>query len=148
MKVLLGVTGGIAVYKACDLVRRLREREVEVQVVMTQSAQRFVTPLTFETLSERPVATSLFDPADPSIEHIRLARWPAVILVAPATADVIGRMAHGLDDSLLTTVVLAARPEVPVVIAPAMNTMMWEHPLVRRNMDLLADKRIERIMAP
>lgn len=136
-RVLLGVSGGIAVYKACDLVRRLRERELDVQVVMTRSAEQFVTPLTFQTLSERPVGTSLFDEHDPSIEHIRLARWPDLILLAPATAHLIGRIAHGLADDLLTTVVMASKPEVPVVVAPAMNTVMWENPLFRANVERL-----------
>ncbi len=138
MKVLLGVTGGIAAYKACDLVRRLREGGHDVQVVMTEAAQRFVTPMTFEVLSARPVGTSLWAGADPSIEHIRLARWPDVIAVAPATANTIGRLAHGLAEDLLSTVVLASRADVPVVIAPAMNTAMWENPLVRRNVEALA----------
>ncbi len=138
-RVLLGVSGGIAVYKACDLVRRLRERDVDVQVVMTHSAQRFVTPLTFQVLSERPVGTSLFDEHDPTIEHIRLARWPDVILLAPATAHLVGRIAHGLADDLLTTVVMASHAHVPVVIAPAMNTVMWENPLVEANLDRLRE---------
>jgi len=139
VKVLLGVTGGIAVYKACELVRRLRDGGHEVQVVMTDAATRFVTPLTFETLSGRAVATSLWGGADPSIEHIRLARWPDVIAIAPATANTIGRLAHGLADDLLSTVVLASLPNVPVVIAPAMNTAMWDNPLVQRNLAILAE---------
>ena len=137
MKVLLGVTGGIAAYKACDLVRRLRDGGHEVQVVMTDAAQRFVTPLTFEALSGLPVATSLWVAGDSSIEHIRLARWPDVIAIAPATAQTLARLAHGFADDLLSTVVLASRGDVPVVLAPAMNTAMWENPLVRRNLDLL-----------
>lgn len=136
-RVLLGVSGGIAAYKACDVVRRLRERDCDVQVVMTSSAMRFVTPLTFQVLSERPVGTSLFDEHDPTIEHIRLARWPDVILLAPATAHLIGRIAHGLADDLLTTVVMASRAEVPVVVGPAMNTVMWENPLFTANVERL-----------
>ncbi len=139
MKVLLGVTGGIAVYKACELVRRLKDGEHEVTVVMTESASRFVTPLTFEVLSGRPVGRSLFDVDDPQIEHIRLARWPDCIAIAPATAHTIGRIANGLADDLLSTVVMASSPEVPVVVAPAMNTMMWENPLVAANLDRLRD---------
>lgn len=137
MNVLLGVTGGIAAYKAADLVRRLRERAAEVTVVMTDAATRFVTPLTFEVLSGRPVGRSLFDVDDPQIEHIRLARWPHVICVAPATANTLARFAHGLADDLLSTIWLASRPDVPVVIAPAMNTAMWENPLVRANLETL-----------
>lgn len=139
MNVLLGVTGGIAAYKSCELVRRLREGGHEVQVAMTDAAARFVTPMTFEVLSGRPVATSLWDPADPSIEHIRLARWPDVIAIAPATANTIGRLAHGLADDLLSTVVLASRDDVRVVVAPAMNTAMWDNPLVQRNLDTLRE---------
>jgi phosphopantothenoylcysteine synthetase/decarboxylase len=139
VNVLLGVCGGIAAYKACELVRRLREGGHEVQVVMTEAATRFVTPLTFETLSARPVATSLWGGADPSIEHIRLARWPDVIAIAPATANTIARLAHGMADDLLSTVVLASLASVPVVLAPAMNTAMWDNPLVQRNLALLAE---------
>ena len=139
MKVLLGVTGGIAAYKAADLVRRLRERDAEVQVVMTASAQRFVTPLTFEVLSERPVASSMFDVDDPRIEHIRLARWPDVLCVAPATANTLARFAHGLADDLLSTIWLASRPELPVVLAPAMNNRMWENAVVQRNVRTLEE---------
>jgi phosphopantothenoylcysteine synthetase/decarboxylase len=138
MKVLLGVTGGIAAYKACELVRRLRDGGHEVQVVMTESAQRFVTPMTFEVLSGRPVGLSLWGGTDPSIEHIRLARWPDVIAIAPATANTLARLAHGFAEDLLSTVVLASRAEVPVVLAPAMNTAMWDNPLVRRNLETLA----------
>lgn len=139
MKVLLGVSGGIAVYKACDLVRRLQDAGATVKVVMTASAQRFVTPLTFEVLSGQRVATSLFDVDDPEIEHIRLARWPDVICVAPATANTIARFTHGLADDLLSTVWLASKPDVPVVIAPAMNTVMWEAPPVQRNLVMLSE---------
>ena len=138
-RVLLGVTGGIAAYKAAELVRRLREAGAEVSVVMTASATRFVTPLTFEVLSGRPVATSLFDVDDPQIEHIRLARWPDVICVAPCTANTIARFAHGLADDLLSTLWLASLPEVPLVLAPAMNTAMWDKPIVQSNLAALVD---------
>ncbi|MGQ0551625.1 MAG: flavoprotein [Planctomycetota bacterium] len=138
MKVLLGVSGGIAAYKSCELVRRLREGGHEVQVVMTEAATRFVTPLTFEAISGKPVATSMWSATDPSIEHIRLARWPDVLALVPATADLIGKVAHGLADDLLTTVIMASHASVPIVFAPAMNTAMWENPLVQRNLALLA----------
>ena len=137
MKVLLGVSGGIAAYKTCEVIRRLREGGHEVQVVMTEAAAQFVTPLTFETLSGRPVATSLWSGGDPSIEHIRLARWPDVIALVPATANLIGQLANGLAPDLLTTVVTASRADVPIVVAPAMNTAMWDNPLVQRNMAAL-----------
>lgn len=148
MNVLLGVTGGIAVYKACDLVRRLRERDHEVQVVMTASAQRFVSPMTFSVLSGRKVGTALFDDDDPEIDHIRLARWPELILVAPTTAHSIARFAHGMADDLLSTIVLASEPSVPIVLAPAMNTVMWENPAVRRNLGLLEETGRVSLVAP
>lgn len=149
MKILLGVTGGIAAYKACELVRRLLDDDGnEVQVVMTDSARRFVTPMTFEVLSQRPVATSLWETSDQRIEHIALARWPDVIAIAPATANTIARMAHGFADDLLTTVVLASRPSIPVVVAPAMNTVMWENPAVQANLAALEGMGRFRIVPP
>lgn len=148
MKILLGVTGGIAVYKGCELVRRLRERGHEVQVVMTASAQRFVTPMTFSVLSGRKVGTSLFDEDDPEIDHIELARWPELILVAPATAHSIARFALGMADDLLSTIVMASRPSVPIVLAPAMNTMMWENPALRRNLGLLTETGRVSVVEP
>ena len=151
MKVLLGVTGGIAAYKACELVRRLRDEAHgghEVQVVMTASATRFVTPMTFEVLSGRPAATSLWETSDARIEHINLARWPDVIAIAPATANTLARLAHGQADDLLTTVVLASRGDVPVVVAPAMNTAMWENPLVMANIARLDELPRFHFVAP
>jgi len=148
MKVLLGVCGGIAAYRACDLVRRLREAGDDVSVVMTAAATRFVSPLTFATLSERPVGTSLFDDSTEEIDHIRLARWPDLIVVAPATANSIARLAHGLADDLLSTVILAANREVPILLAPAMNTAMWDNPLVQRNMDILKGTERFEVVPP
>lgn len=148
MKVLLGVTGGIAVYKACEVTRRLRERGHEVQVVMTESAQRFVTPMTFQVLSGRRVATRMFGEDDPSIDHIVLARWPDVIAVAPATAHSIARFAHGMADELLSTVVLAAKTDIPLVLAPAMNTVMWESPLFQRNLQLVHERGRVSVVPP
>jgi phosphopantothenoylcysteine decarboxylase/phosphopantothenate--cysteine ligase len=148
VNVLLGVTGGIAAYKACELVRRLREGEHAVQVVMTEAATAFVSPMTFSVLSGRKAATRLFGEDDPEIDHIRLARWPDVIAIAPATAHTLARLAHGLADDLLSTVVLAARPEVTVVLAPAMNTVMWENPLVQRNLALLEETGRFRVVPP
>jgi phosphopantothenoylcysteine decarboxylase/phosphopantothenate--cysteine ligase len=136
MKVLLGVTGCIAAYKACELVRRLRDDEHEVQVVLTESATRFVTPLSFAVLSGRPVATSLWE-GDAQIDHIRLARWPDVVLLAPVTANTLARLAHGMADDLLSTVVLATRSDVPLILAPAMNTAMWENTWVKANLETL-----------
>ncbi|MBI3909611.1 MAG: phosphopantothenoylcysteine decarboxylase [Armatimonadetes bacterium] len=138
MKALLGVTGGIAAFRACELVLQLCRAGHEVRVVMTEGAQRFVTPLTFETLSRNPVAASLWDqPAHGAVEHIALAQWPDVIVVAPCTANVLGKIAHGIADDMLTTVVMASLPQTPVVLAPAMNTKMWQNPIVRRNVQIL-----------
>ncbi len=137
MKVLLGVTGGIAAYKAAEIVRALIKRGDEVRVVMTAGAQEFITPLTLQVLSGNVVGTEIFDATyESDIGHIDLARWPDVVLVAPATANFIARMAAGMSDDLLTTVLLATR--APVVIAPAMNTQMFDHPFVQRNIAVLA----------
>ena len=133
MKVLLGVSGGIAAYKAAGIVRALVKRGDEVRVVMTAGAQEFITPMTLQILSEAPVGTDLFDPTwESEIGHIELARWPDVVLIAPATANTIARAVAGLADDLLTTVLLATGS--PVVLAPAMNTHMYLHPATQRNM--------------
>lgn len=131
-RVLLGVTGGIAVYKSPDLVRRLRERGAEVRVAMTAGAAAFVTPLTFQAVSGRAVHSELLDEqAEAGMGHIELARWADAILIAPATADLIARLAAGMADDLLTTVCLAS--EAPLFLAPAMNRVMWRHPATVRN---------------
>lgn len=148
MNVLLGVTGGIAVYKACEVTRRLRERGHDVRIVMTAAAQQFVTPMTFQVLSGRTVATRMFGEDDPSIDHIVLARWPDVIAVVPATANSIARFALGMADDLLSTVVLAARTSIPLVIAPAMNVVMWENPMVQRNLAWIRERGAVRIVEP
>ncbi len=140
-RVLLGVTGGIAAYKSAEIVRRLRERGSEVQVVMTASARQFVTPLTFQALSGRPVRTDLWDEAaEAAMGHIELARWASRILVAPASADFLARLAHGLASDLLTTLCLAT--DAPITVAPAMNRLMWSNPATRANVALLASRGI------
>ena len=134
--VLLGVTGGIAAYKAAELVRLLREAGAEVRVAMTEAAQAFVSPLTFQALSGQRVATRPLDPeAEAAMGHIELARWADVVLVAPASADFLARLAHGLADDLLATLCLAT--ETPVAVAPAMNKVMWEQPATRANRERL-----------
>src|SRR5678816_1957231 len=134
--VVVAVSGGIAAYKACELVRLLVQNGAAVQVIMTAHAREFVTPLTLQTLSGRPVATDTFDLTQESeIGHIKLADQADVIVIAPATANVLAKMAHGLADDLLGTVLLATR--APVVIAPAMNVHMWEHPATRANLATL-----------
>jgi len=138
--VVLGVTGGIAAYKAADIVRGLQRGGAEVTVVMTDNARQFITPLTLQALSGRRVITGTFDPSpepddSQDIEHIDLARRCDVLLIAPATAGIIGKMAAGLADDFLSTFCLAVR--CPTVVAPAMNTAMWEHPAVAENIGRL-----------
>jgi phosphopantothenoylcysteine decarboxylase/phosphopantothenate--cysteine ligase len=141
MRVLLGVTGGIAAYKSAELTRRLMERGADVQVVMTAGAREFVTPLTFQALSGRPVRTDLWDAAaEAAMGHIELARWPQRIVIAPATADFIARLAHGLADDLLSTLCLAT--DVPIVVVPAMNRLMWANAATQANVAALRQRGI------
>lgn len=146
VRVLLGVGGGIAAYKAADLVRRLRDAGAEVRVVLTENAARFVTPLTFQALSGNPVRTSLWDEAaEAAMGHIELARWAEEILVAPATADLLARLAHGRADDLLSTLVLASA--APLSVAPAMNQQMWSQAATRANLDILRQRGV-RVFGP
>ena len=143
--IVLGVTGGIAVYKACELLRLLQKRGIDVFVVMTQNACRFVAPLTFETLSGHPVAVDTFDrPQTWEVEHIALAKRADLFMIAPATADIIGKMACGIADDMLSTTVMATR--APVLIAPAMNTGMWENAAVQQNVKTLQARGVEFVM--
>lgn len=135
-RILLGVSGGIAAYKACELVRRLRDVGAEVRVAMTEGATHFVGPTTFQALSGQPVRTSLWDAAaEAAMGHLELARWADCVLVAPASADTIARLAHGQADDLLSTLCLAS--SAPLCVAPAMNWRMWEHPATQANMATL-----------
>lgn len=144
--VVLGVTGGIAVYKACELLRLLQKRGIDVFAVMTQNACRFVAPLTFETLSGHPVAVDTFDrPQTWEVEHIALAKRADLFLIAPATANIMGKMACGIADDMLSTTVMATR--APVLVAPAMNTGMWENAAVQQNVKTLRARGVE-IVAP
>ena len=145
-RVLLGVAGGIAAYKACELVRRLRERDIEVRVVLTAGAARFVTATTFQALSGQAVRESLWDAgAEAAMGHIELARWADLILVAPASANLLARLAHGMADDLLTTLCLAS--DRPLWLAPAMNRLMWAHPATQANRDTLL-ARGARLLGP
>ena len=138
LRVLLGISGGIAAYKGVEILRGLQREGAEVRVAMTAAAQKFVRPLTFEALSGNRVYTELFPEAgDPEVIHVRLGEWPHLILIAPATANVIGKMANGLADDLLTCTVLSS--EAPVMVAPAMETAMYRHPASQRNLQRLAD---------
>jgi phosphopantothenoylcysteine decarboxylase/phosphopantothenate--cysteine ligase len=138
MKIALGVTGGIAAYKAAELVRRLQQEKLEVQVVMTRSAQQFVQPLTFAALTGQKVITDMFGAesggaanVESAIEHIAVAQRIRLLVIAPATADILAKLAHGVADDFLTTLYLATK--APVVVAPAMNVNMWEHAVTQEN---------------
>ncbi|MCC5861008.1 MAG: bifunctional phosphopantothenoylcysteine decarboxylase/phosphopantothenate--cysteine ligase CoaBC [Gammaproteobacteria bacterium] len=140
-RVLLGVTGGIAAYKSAELVRALRERGCEVQVVMTRGAREFIGAATLQALSGRPVREDLWDAAaEAAMGHIELARWADCVLIAPATAQCLARLAHGLADDLLSTLCLAT--DAPVYLAPAMNRLMWAHPATRANCEVLAARGV------
>lgn len=135
-KIAVGVTGGIAAYKTCDLIRELKKAGAEVQVAMTESASRFVAALTFASLSEKPVLTSLFGPqTQASIGHIELARWCDVMMVCPATANFLGKVANGLADDVVSTTIMAC--DKPVVFCPAMNSSMYAKPVIEENMQRL-----------
>ncbi|MBL4571148.1 MAG: bifunctional phosphopantothenoylcysteine decarboxylase/phosphopantothenate--cysteine ligase CoaBC [Alcanivorax sp.] len=141
-RILLGVTGGIAAYKAADLVRRLQDVGAQVRVVMTQGACEFITPLTMQALSGHPVHTTLLDPtAEAAMGHIELARWADLVLIAPASANFMARMAHGHGNDLLATLCLATG--APIAIAPAMNQQMWADTSTQKNLLILQEKGIK-----
>jgi phosphopantothenoylcysteine decarboxylase / phosphopantothenate---cysteine ligase len=141
-RILLGVTGGIAAYKSPDLVRRLRERGAEVQVVMTAGAREFVTPTTFQAVSGRTVRSDLWDAAaEAAMGHIELARWADAVLIAPASADFLARLATGQADDLLATLCLAT--EAPIAVAPAMNHIMWANAATRANIGTLTQRGVQ-----
>ncbi len=145
-KILLGITGGIAAYKSPDLVRRLIERGADVQVVMSRGAQQFVTALTFQAVSGKAVRTDLWDEAaEAAMGHIELARWADEIVVAPATAEFVAKLAHGFADDLLTTLCLATTAKI--TIAPAMNRQMWANPATQANVRLLKERGV-RVLGP
>src|SRR5580765_2781102 len=139
--IVLGVTGSIAAHKAADLASQLTKAGANVNVVMTADAQRFITPLPFKTLSRNPVVTDLFDEEDGwKPTHIKLADEADVLLIAPATADVLARLAHGLADDALTCIALALHPKARLLIAPAMNGKMWLHPATQENVAALKSR--------
>ncbi|MEZ8356687.1 bifunctional phosphopantothenoylcysteine decarboxylase/phosphopantothenate--cysteine ligase CoaBC [Vibrio splendidus] len=141
-KILLGISGGIAAYKCAELTRRLIERGAQVQVVMTNAAKEFITPLTMQAVSGRPVSDSLLDPAaEASMGHIELAKWADLVLLAPATADLIARMTAGMGNDLLTTLLLAT--DAPVAVSPAMNQQMYNHPATQENIATLKRRGCE-----
>lgn len=140
-RVLLCVCGGIAAYKAAELVRRLRDAGAEVRVAMTENAQHFVGAATFQALSGQPVRSSLWDAAaEAAMGHIELARWPDRILIAPATANLIAKLAHGFADDLVSTLCLAT--DAPIAVAPAMNRLMWANAATQANVDTLRGRGV------
>jgi phosphopantothenoylcysteine decarboxylase/phosphopantothenate--cysteine ligase len=141
MNIVLGISGGIAAYKTPELVRRLRERGADVQIVMTASAEEFVTPTSLQAVSGRPIRTNLWDKeAEASMSHIELARWADLVLIAPATAEIMARLAGGGAPDLLATLCLAT--EAPIAIAPAMNRVMWANPAVQANRKILEERGV------
>src|SRR5580658_2604373 len=147
MKIALGVSGGIAAYKAAEIVRLLQDRGVRVQVVMTHAAQEFIRPLTFAALSGEKVITDMFGAGadepniDSAVEHIAVAQSIDALLVVPATADVLAKFAQGIASDFLTTLYLATT--APVVVAPAMNVNMWEHPATQANLEILRQRGVK-----
>lgn len=153
MRVLLGVTGGIAAYKACDLTSGLIKRTDQVRVMMTESASHFVGPLSFEGLTGHPVMqdvlqTGAAPEGSSAVRHISWAKWTELAVVAPLTAATLGRIACGIAEDALTTVLLALSAETPVLLCPAMNTQMWQHPIVRRNLRWLEESGRYTLVAP
>ena len=152
MRLLLGVTGGIAAYKAAEVTSRMIKLGYEVRVVMTPNATRFVGPITFEALTNHEVFLDDFalgtpDPGS-SVRHVGLAKWADVACVAPLTAATLGRIACGIADDALTTTLLALPAAVPVILCPAMNTEMWNHPIVQRNLGWIRDTGRFELVAP
>lgn len=145
-QVVLGVTGSIAAYKAADLTSLLTRAGYSVHVVLTADAQKFITPLVFKTLSRNPVITNLYDEEEGwKPLHVRLADEASLLLIAPATANIIAKLAHGLADDALSCIALALNPKAALILAPAMNGKMWNHPATRHNVDLLKQRGAELV---
>jgi phosphopantothenoylcysteine decarboxylase len=144
--IVLGVTGSIAAYKAAEITSRLTKQGADVHVVMTSDAQKFITPLAFKTLSRNPVVTDLYDEEEGwKPTHIKLADEADLLLIAPATANLLAKLAHGLADDALTCIALALNLEAKVLIAPAMNGKMWLHPATQQNVQTLRGRKVEFI---
>jgi len=144
--IVLGVTGSIAAYKAAEIASRLTKAGADVHVVMTADAQKFITPLPFKTLSRNPVETDLYGEEEGwKPTHIKLADEAQLVVIAPATANIIAKMAHGLADDALTCIALAKNPKTPILLAPAMNGKMWLHPATQSNVQTLKARGVEFI---
>lgn len=141
-KIMIGVTGGVAVYKVCSLVNIFIKEGSDVKVIMTRGAINFIAPLTFQALTNHVVYTDIWQAEDKEgVEHITISHWPDIFVIAPATANIIAKFAHGIADDFLTTVILASLPKTKIVIAPAMNVNMWENPITQNNIKLLKINR-------
>ncbi|MDH4275318.1 MAG: bifunctional 4'-phosphopantothenoylcysteine decarboxylase/phosphopantothenoylcysteine synthetase, partial [Gammaproteobacteria bacterium] len=141
--IVIGVSGGIAAYKSPDLVRRFRDQGADVRVVLTAGGRQFVTPLALQAVAGQPVYTSLFESAGTGMEHIELARWADAVVIAPASADILAKLAHGLADDLLSTLCLATT--APLWVAPAMNRQMWQAVAVQANVASLRARGVQFI---
>lgn len=141
--VLLGITGSIAAYKACSLINLLKKDNIEIKAIMTSSACKLITPESIQTLTCNPVYIDMFNANErKEIEHISLAKWCTLLAIVPATGNIIGKIANGIADDLLSTVVMALPKDTPVIIAPAMNTNMWLNEIVQENVKILKNKKI------
>ena len=141
--IVLAVTGGIAAYKSAALIRKLKSADAEILVIMTKDASKFISPLTLETLSQNPVAVEMFDRENKwSLEHIALADRADILIVAPATANIIGKAASGIADDLVSTTVLTMMSTIPILMAPSMNNRMWENSIVQDNVEKLVKASI------
>lgn len=141
-KILVGITGGIAVYKICSLINMFIKEGADVKVIMTEAAIKFVSPLTFQALTNHAVYSDMFEIINKEeVEHISLAKWADIFVLAPATANTIGKVANGILDNLLTTVIAALPQKIKVIIAPAMNSEMWKNPIVQENINKLGKQK-------
>lgn len=148
-KILIGITGGIAVYKVCSLVNIFLKEGADVRVIMTESATKFVTPLTFQSLTNHPVYMDIWQPhSKEDIEHISLAKWADIIVISPATANIISKITYGFADNLLTTIIMALPKETPILIVPAMNVNMWQNNILQKNIETLSKDKKYFFMDP
>jgi phosphopantothenoylcysteine decarboxylase/phosphopantothenate--cysteine ligase len=148
-KILIGVSAGAAIYKIYSLVRLFKKNEAEVKLIMTENATKLASPLLFQSLIGSPVYTSMFQPiSQEKIEHVKLAQWADIFIIAPATANTIGKLANGIADNLLTTVFLAFPEKAPVIVVPAMESNMWENVFLQENIKKLKKRKNLKILPP
>lgn len=151
-KILIGISGGIAIYKICSLARLFLRNKAQVKVVMSENAAKLISPLVFQALTRSPVYVSMFDPIKPittdSLKHIALAEWADIFILSPATANTIGKIANGIADNLLTTTIAALPGKTPLIIVPAMDESMWENVFLQENIKKLKKRRNLKIVIP